>query len=152
MALFLLASFPRARRDDVPSKNASAARARRRAIHPPGVIMSIRNSLRTALLATAFALPAMQAAADPWHCKVTNATESRIFKLQVSEDRKTWGDFDVGRGIAPGATATLVWDPSTDDEACEQWIRAKFSDGSSSPASQQNFCEDLDTPIEFSEE
>jgi len=114
--------------------------------------MSVRNTLRTALVATAFALPATQAVAEQWHFKVTNATESRIVKLQVSEDKKSWGDFDIGRGIAPGKIVTLVWDPSTDDEACEQWIRAKFSDGSSSPASKQDFCTDLDTPIEFSEE
>jgi hypothetical protein len=114
--------------------------------------MSIRNAIRTCLVCSAFALPALQAgAADQWHFKVTNATESRITKLQVSEDKKEWGDFDIGKGIAPGKTETMVWDSSTDDEGCEQWIRAKFSDGSYSAASKQDFCEDLDTPIEFSE-
>lgn len=115
--------------------------------------MSIRTTIQATLLCTALALPALQAAAaDEWHFKVTNATETRITKLQVSQDKKTWGDFDIGRGIAPGKTETLVWDSSTDDENCEQWIRAKFSDGSTSAPSKQNFCEDLDTPIEFSEE
>ena len=114
--------------------------------------MSIRNTFKTALLCAAVALPALHAvAADQWHFKVTNATESRITKLQVSEDKKEWGDFDIGKGIAPGKTETMVWDSSTDNEGCDQWIRAKFSDGSTSPPSQQNFCEDLDTPIEFSE-
>jgi hypothetical protein len=114
--------------------------------------MSIMNTARAALLCVAFALPAFAGAADQWHFKVTNATETRITKLQVSEDKKTWGDFDIGRGIAPGKTETLVWDSSTDDEGCEQWIRARFSDGSTSPPSKQNFCEDLDTPVEFTEE
>ena len=114
--------------------------------------MSIGNTFKTALLCAAVALPALHAvAADQWHFKVTNATESRITKLQVSEDKKEWGDFDIGKGIGPGKTETMVWDSSTDNEGCDQWIRAKFSDGSFSEASKQNFCEDLDTPIEFSE-
>ena len=115
--------------------------------------MSIMSTAKAALLCVAFALPAQHAsAADQWHFKVKNATETRITKLQVSEDKKSWGDFEIGRGIAPGKTETMVWDSSTDDEGCEQWIRAQFSDGSTSPPSKQNFCEDLDTPIEFSEE
>ena len=114
--------------------------------------MSITNTIRAGLLVAALTLPALYAsAADQWHFKVKNATESRITKLEVSEDKKEWGDFDIGRGIAPGKTETMVWDSSTDDEGCDQWIRAKFSDGSYSEASKQNFCEDLDTPIEFSE-
>jgi hypothetical protein len=114
--------------------------------------MSI-NMFRAGLFCAALTLTALNAsAADQWHFKVKNATETRITKLQVSEDKKTWGDFDVGRGIAPGKTETMEWDSSTDGEGCDQWIRAKFSDGSTSPPSKQNFCEDLDTPIEFSEE
>ncbi len=112
--------------------------------------MLIRNTLCTALLSFAIALPAF--AADQWHFRVTNDTSTRIVKLQVSEDRQSWGDFDIGSGIGAGDTETLVWDSSTDNEGCEQWIRAKFSDGSTSPPSKQNFCEDLDTPLVFSEE
>lgn len=114
--------------------------------------MSIKTIVHASLLCSAIALPALSAvAADQWHFVVKNATESRITKLQVSQDKKEWGDFDVGRGIAVGETATMVWDSSTNDENCEQWIRAKFADGSYSAASKQDFCEDLDTPIEFSE-
>jgi len=90
-------------------------------------------------------------AAQQWHFVVKNKTESNISKLQVSQDRKEWGDFDVGSGIAPGERATLVWDASTNDQNCTQWIRAKFHDGSWSEPSKQDFCQDLDTPIEFSE-
>lgn len=115
--------------------------------------MSIRNKVKAGLFCAVLALPTLQAAAaDQWHFKVKNATESRITKLQVSEDKKTWGDFDVGRGIGAGKTETMLWDSSTDNEGCDQWIRAKFSDGTYSEASKQNFCEDLDTPIEFTEE
>ena len=114
--------------------------------------MSTTNMMRAGLLVAALALPVLNAtAADQWHFKVKNATESRITKLEVSEDKKEWGNFEIGRGIAPGKTETMVWDSSTDDEGCDQWIRAKFSDGSYSEPSKQNFCEDLETPIEFSE-
>jgi len=114
--------------------------------------MSIMSTAKAALLCVAFALPAQHAsAADQWHFKVKNATETRITKLQVSEDKKSWGDFDVGDGIKAGETETLVWDASTNDEPCEQWIRAKFSDGEWSPPSHQDFCKDMDAPIEFGE-
>ena len=72
-------------------------------------------------------------------------------KLEVLEDKKEWGDFDIGRGIAPGKAETMAWDSSTDDEGCDRWIRAQFSDGSYREQSKQNFCADLDTPIAFSE-
>ena len=114
--------------------------------------MSFSKKWGVAMLGIAFGMVSLQAmAADQWHFVVKNDTGSRIVKLEVSEDRKSWGDFDIGRGIAAGATATLVWDASTDNEACEQWIRAKFMDGSYSEASKQDFCQDLDDPIEFSE-
>lgn len=110
------------------------------------------NTLRIALFGAAISLLAGQtSAADQWHFVVANKTESKITKLQVSEDKSSWGDFDVGSGIAAGATATMVWDASTDNEGCNQWIRAKFADGSTSPASKQDFCQDLDDPIEFTE-
>jgi hypothetical protein len=114
--------------------------------------MSIKTRLCASLICIAVALPAMQAsAADEWHFVVSNKTSSKIVKLQVSEDKSEWGDFDVGSGIGAGQTETMIWDHSTDGEGCEQWIRAKFADGSTSPASKQDFCQDLDDPIEFSE-
>ena len=114
--------------------------------------MSIKIRLCASLLGIAIGLPAIQAsAADEWHFVVANKTSSKIVKLQVSEDKSEWGDFDVGSGIGAGKTETMIWDHSTDGEGCEQWIRAKFADGSTSPASKQDFCQDLDDPIEFSE-
>lgn len=90
-------------------------------------------------------------AANTYHFKVANKTSTDITKLQVSVDKKTWGEFDVGDGIKAGETETLVWDASTNDEPCEEWIRAKFSDGEWSPPSHQDFCQNMDTPIEFGE-
>lgn len=116
--------------------------------------MSIQRLFSLAAVCAAIVLPCAYAGAKSgqWHFVVANKTESVIKKLQVSVDKKEWGDFDIGRGIAAGATETLEWDSSTDDEPCEQWIRAKFDDGTASPPSKQDFCRDLDTPIEFSED
>ena len=114
--------------------------------------MSSKLQVRVALVTVALAFAAVQAqAADEWHFVVSNLTSSKIVKLQVSEDKSEWGDFDVGSGIGPGKTETMVWDHSTDNEGCEQWIRAKFADGSTSEASRQDFCQNLEDPIEFSE-
>ena len=114
--------------------------------------MSIKSRLCVALACAAFSVVAVQVqAADEWHFVVSNKTSSKIVKLQVSEDKSEWGDFDVGSGIGAGKSETMVWDHSTDNEGCEQWIRAKFADGSTSEASKQDFCQDLDDPIEFTE-
>lgn len=88
-------------------------------------------------------------AADEYYFYVQNKTDSRITKLQVSENKKTWGYFDIGKGISPGKKVKLTWDSSTNDEECEQWVRAVFADGSTSDVSKMDFCEDLDTPIVF---
>lgn len=96
-------------------------------------------------------LAAAQASAGAWHFKVSNETKAKITKLQVSIDKKEWGDFDVGDGIAAGETETMEWDASTDSDPCKEWIRAKFSDGEYSAPSKQDFCHDLDNPIVFSE-
>ncbi len=73
--------------------------------------------------------------------KVHNNTKQAIKKLQVSEDGKKWGDFDIGDGIAAGATEELVWDKSTDSENCEQYFKVRFADGEWSDAVKFDFCE-----------
>jgi hypothetical protein len=80
--------------------------------------------------------------------KVKNTTKNKITKLLVSEDGKTYGDFDIGKGIKPGQTVELVWDKSTDDENCEQYFKAVFDDGEESEAVKFDFCED-DLTLEF---
>ena len=103
------------------------------------------------IVALGLVLTASPAAAKEYHFKVSNKTSSDITTLQVSVDKKTWGNFDVGDGVKAGDTDKFVWDESTNDEPCEEWIRAKFSDGEWSPPSHQNFCTDMDSPIEFTE-
>lgn len=80
--------------------------------------------------------------------KVHNKTKSTITALLASEDGKEYGEFDIGDGIRPGKIVTLVWDKSTDDGNCEQWIKAKFADGDVSPAAKHDFCE-KDLVLEF---
>lgn len=80
--------------------------------------------------------------------KVHNKSKSTIVALMASEDGKTYGEFDIGDGIQPGQTVTLVWDKSTDNGYCEQWIKAKFADGGVSPAAKFDFCE-KDLVLEF---
>ena len=73
--------------------------------------------------------------------KVHNNTKQDIKKLQVSEDGKKWGDFDIGSGIKAGATDELVWDKSTDYGNCEQYFKVQFADGEWSEAVKFDFCE-----------
>src|SRR5689334_18024743 len=73
--------------------------------------------------------------------KVHNNTKQDIKKLQVSQDGKTWGYFDIGSGIKAGETVELVWDKSTDNENCEQYFKVLFADGDWSDAVKFDFCE-----------
>jgi len=80
--------------------------------------------------------------------KVHNNTKQDIKKIEVSENGKQWGTFDIGSGIKAGATDTLIWDKSTDSESCDQWFRATFANGEVSDAVKFNFCE-KDLVLEF---
>lgn len=82
--------------------------------------------------------------------KVYNRTDTTIKKLLVSQDGKKYGYFDIGKGIAAGASATLVWDQSTDDENCVQWFKAVYADGSESAPVKFDFCED-NLELEFTD-
>ena len=79
--------------------------------------------------------------ADEDSFKVHNNSGIKITQILVSEDGQTWGNFDIGSGINPGATVELVWDESTEDEDCKQYFKAVFSDGSESDPSMFDFCE-----------
>lgn len=82
--------------------------------------------------------------------KVHNKTGHTIKKLLASEDGKTFGYFDIGKGIGPGQKRTLVWDKSTDGEDCVQYFKAVFDDGEESPTVPFDFCEE-DLELVFEE-
>src|SRR6266446_6117340 len=102
-----------------------------------------RNFAKLSMLVLAFALMSTLSLAktNEYKFKVHNNTKQAIKKLQVSPDGKKWGDFDIGDGIAAGATDELVWDKSTDNENCEQYFRVQFADKEWSDAVKFDFCE-----------
>jgi hypothetical protein len=108
-----------------------------------------RTVLCAIALAMASPLLSLPAHASDYYFYVENKSNSRIVKLEVSEDRRDWGSFDIGRGIGKGRSSKLVWDESTNNEECEQWIRARFADGSASEPAKFDFCRGMDDPIVF---
>lgn len=107
--------------------------------------MKVYRNLGTALT-LGLALVLMSATlsfakSNDYKFKVHNNTRQAIKKLQVSIDGKKWGVFDIGDGIAAGATEELIWDKSTDNEPCEQYFRVQFADGEWSDAVKFDFCE-----------
>ncbi len=88
------------------------------------------------------------AAESEYSFSVRNNTRVNITKLLVSEDGKDWGYFDIGSGIAAGSNTTLTWDSSTNDEGCDQYVKAAYADGSESEKAKFNFCE-ADLELEF---
>jgi hypothetical protein len=85
---------------------------------------------------------------DEFKFKVNNNTSQTIKKILVSKDKKTYGYFDIGKGIPAGQTVTLVWDKSTNDENCVQYFKAVFDDGEESDPVKFDFCEE-DLELEF---
>ena len=103
-----------------------------------------RNLGKVFMLALALVLMSATlsfAKSNEYKFKVHNNTKSAIKKLLVSADGKKWGEFDIGSGIAAGATEELVWDKSTDSEACEQYFKVQFANGEWSDAVKFDFCE-----------
>jgi hypothetical protein len=116
-------------------------------------IMRVKSNLaKVVMLAMALVLTSFTLSFAKPHTeykfKVHNNTKQNIKKIEVSPDRKTWGEFDIGSGIKAGATDEIVWDKSTDNEPCEQYFRATFADGEKSDAVKFNFCE-KDLVLEF---
>jgi hypothetical protein len=101
-----------------------------------------------ALLATTFALPRASAAGDEYSFKVKNTTKELITKILVSEDGEKYGFFDIGKGIKPGESMTLVWDKSTNGSSCTQWFKAVWESGEEGKPVKFNFCE-KDLELEF---
>jgi hypothetical protein len=101
------------------------------------------------LALVAFAPFGALAEEEQYTFKVLNKTDSMITELLVSEDGKTWGNFDLGGGVAAGSESTMAWDKSTNDESCEQQVKARYKDGSESEAKQFDFC-DEGLELEFS--
>ncbi len=80
---------------------------------------------------------------------VTNNSDQAIKQLLASErDSGTWGQFSLGKPIAPGGSVDLQWDKSQDNADCNWSIKAVFADGSESEPAEFDFCED-DLEIEF---
>ena len=103
--------------------------------------------LAAALLLMSFSFGTAKTRVE-YRFKVHNNTKVTLKKIQVSDDGKKWGYFDIGSGIAAGATEELVWDKSTDNGACEWYFKAIWSDGDESDAAKFDFCE-KDLVIEF---
>lgn len=109
--------------------------------------------VKMSFLAIAFVLlsfTASNAQESEFSFKVYNKTDSTIKKLLVSEDGKKYGYFDIGAGIAPGKSMTLVWDKSTNNESCIQWFKAVYADKTESAPIKFDFCEE-DLELEFTE-
>jgi hypothetical protein len=103
-----------------------------------------RKTSKITVLAMALVLMsfAVSSARTPdYSFKVHNKGKNKIVKLLVSEDGKEYKQFDIGDGIDAGETATLVWDKSTDNGACEWYFKAAFDDNEESKPVKFDFCE-----------
>ncbi len=109
--------------------------------------------LRMGLLSVTFIMASFTvsfAQDSEYSFKVINKTNVRITKILVAESGEKYKPFDIGAGIGPGKTVTLVWSSSTDHESCKQWVKAVYADKSESKPAKFDFCEE-DLEIEFTD-
>lgn len=100
------------------------------------------------VIAAALVLMSVSAFAEDYSFTVTNNTDTKIKKILVSEDGEEYGFFNIGNGINPGKTVTLVWHSSTEGENCEQYFKAVFANDEESEPQKFDFCEE-EVAIEF---
>lgn len=98
----------------------------------------------------ALAIFACIGGAHAYEFNITNSTAVKITSVEASEDGETWGKFNIGAGLAAGATTTITWDASTDESGCAWQVRASYADGSEAAPAEFDFCEE-DIEIEFTE-
>lgn len=103
-------------------------------------IQKVTGLLMAAGLLLATAMTA-QAAESEYSFVAHNTTKVAIEQMLVSEDGKTWGGFDIGKGIAAGESVTLVWDSSTDNKGCKWFVKAVFADKEEGEPVKFDFCE-----------
>ena len=101
-----------------------------------------------ALLVTTIVPPVARGDDANYSFKVKNTTDELITKILVSEDGEKYGYFDIGSGIKPGETTTLVWDKSTNSGSCHQWFKAVWESGKEGKPVKFDFCE-KDLQLEF---
>ncbi len=109
-----------------------------------------RSSIAAFLVALTLALALVPAFAEQWYFYVENKTDSKMTGLYASEDGQTWGRFDLGSGVAPGQRVKMIWSKATNDQSCNQYLKATFADGTSIKSEKTDFCTDLDDAIVFS--
>ena len=101
-----------------------------------------------AVLVMAFVPRAALSGEGDYTFKVHNTTDELITKILVSEDGEKYGYFDIGAGIKPGESMTLVWDKSTNSSSCHQWFKAVWESGKEGKPVKFDFCE-KDLQLEF---
>ena len=97
--------------------------------------------LACAILVMSFVPRAAVGGEGDYSFKVHNTTDELITKILVSEDGEKYGFFDIGSGIKPGESMTLVWDKATNGQSCHQWFKAVWENGKEGAPVQFNFCE-----------
>lgn len=108
----------------------------------------MRQLAVTSFTAIAFGLLSLPGLAADYSFTVANNADQKIVKIEVSEDGKSWGPFDIGSGIPSGESAQLNWAESTNNSGCEWMFRATFSGGDVLDSDYVDFCED-DVVISF---
>lgn len=79
---------------------------------------------------------------------VENKSSRAVTQVLVSEDGREWGYFSLNETIRPGKTGTMTWGEHTNNEACVQWIKIGYEDGTMTEPAEFDFCKNPDLQVE----
>lgn len=109
----------------------------RKAMNPRTILKPV-----SALLLTCMIGAASLYAAD-YEFDVTNSTSQKITAMQAApQGTNRWIDLNVGAGIKPGVTVTMVWGQHTLATDCNWQLKARYANGKESKLLPFNFCKD----------
>ncbi len=87
------------------------------------------------------------AQAEEYTFSIENKSSRAVTQVLVSQDGNDWGYFSLTKTVQPGTTATMVWGEHTNHEACVQWIKIGYEDGTMTEATKFDFCKNPDLEV-----
>ncbi|MDB9515074.1 hypothetical protein PN499_28120 [Kamptonema animale CS-326] len=86
--------------------------------------------------------------AEEFRFTIQNNSDVAVSQVLVSEDGETWGYFNLDSNIAPDTEGEMVWGEHTNHEACSQWIKIGYVDGTITEPAKFDFCENPTLVVE----
>jgi hypothetical protein len=110
---------------------------------------SLLKAAATTAMATMSFVSILTTSAQAREFKFTieNKSSRAVTQVLVSENGQDWGYFSLTKTIQPRTTDEMVWGEHTNHEACVQWIKIGYEDGTMTEPAKFDFCKNPDLEV-----